>query len=616
MVKRGKFLIFLTSFLLFIVLFSYIVNDSEVQYTENNNINDNIEVSASLEGIENIIITKTVREVNISGYGLVSMEDTLTIKNLNNNPISSIFFGIPTDISEDLVFLEATGKDQNTLLTERSSMVMNGNEMVVAYFDSPLLPHQTRDVKFKHIYKNLLSYRIIEDQLVVFVTTIYPLVPYKMEDDLIATFNYPETASAVEGSWGFVNPMLFHIMFNFDLIKDKLEIDIITPFLENLGEQKGAIIFFTDSDHTQLEMKEINREIFISPWGIIKIKEQFSLMNLGLIDIVQFSLKVPQFAKDLYIYDDLGAIQGTLIKNLGTSKYKSVTFSLLQNRARITPNSTFKFNVEYFLPFEKYASLNWFQESIQIDLFTTIYEYLGRKQTINIIIDGCYNIDSITVSPEAIKTSKGSTTFIYKSDHVTPGETKIIQFTFTIDLFDILLRPFIFILIISLIASVYVLIVKTRKREEDITALIRKFMPVNEIREFCSLYEEKNALTLEIRQSEEDAKRKKMAKKKYKSILTKNSSKIDEIQREIIPFKKILMETSETFDNIVKRLDVLEAERISIKDSLTLLESRYKRGRLPSRAAYLKLSDDFKKRTKKIDRTIDKLIQQLRSYLL
>ncbi|MHA2131283.1 MAG: hypothetical protein ACW99L_15070, partial [Promethearchaeota archaeon] len=125
-----------------------------------------------------------------------------------------------------------------------------------------------------------------------------------------------------------------------------------------------------------------------------------------------------------------------------------------------------------------------------------------------------------------------------------------------------------------------------------------------------------NASILEIRQAEEDAKRKKIAKKNLKNILSKNTVKIDEIQKEIIPFKKVLIETGEIFDNIVKRLDILEAERISIKDSLNLLESRYKRGRLPSRAAYVKLSDDFKKRRKKIDRTIDKFLQQLRSYLL
>ena len=49
-----------------------------------------------------------------------------------------------------------------------------------------------------------------------------------------------------------------------------------------------------------------------------------------------------------------------------------------------------------------------------------------------------------------------------------------------------------------------------------------------------------------------------------------------EIQQEIKPFKKELLETNITFENVVKKLDLLEAERISIRDSLSLLESRYK----------------------------------------
>jgi hypothetical protein len=212
--------------------------------------------------------------------------------------------------------------------------------------------------------------------------------------------------------------------------------------------------------------------------------------------------------------------------------------------------------------------------------------------------------------------SHGTTTLLYSSSNISPEETKIIQITFTIDLFDLLLRPIIIILLIALVASIYVLRLKTSKKDREEELLKQEYIPVNEIREFCSLHEEKNALILEIRQAEEDAKRKKIAKKNLKNILNKNNSKIEEIQQELIPFKKILIETGETFENIVKRLDVLEAERISIKDSLNLLESRYKRGRLPSRAAYVKLSDDFKKRRKKVDRTIDKFIQQLRSYLL
>jgi len=617
MVKREKLLLFFTGFMLFLVMFSYIVNNAEVKYSDYNNINKNIETSGSLEGIENVIITKVRREATIDGLGLVNIEDSLTIKNLNNKPITSFFFGIPQDVSEDLIFLEVTGADQNTMLAERSSIVMNGYVMIIAYFDSPLLPHQSTVINFKHIYKNLITYSKVEEQALLYITTLYPLVPYKIDLDLIAIFNYPETATAVEAGWGFVNPTFFHIQYNFDLIKDEFEIDYISPFLENLGDRKGAIIFFIDSDITKLEMIEINRDIFISPWGIIRVNEEFSIMNKGLIEITEFSIKIPEFAKNLYIFDDLGEILGTSIELGDDALYNNVEFNLIQgNRIRIKENSTFRFNVEYYLPFENYVSLNWFQASIQIDLLTTIYDYLGRKQTINIIIDGCHNIDSITESPEAIQKSLGATILTYKADYVAPPEKKTIQITFTIDLFSMFLRPIIFIIVISLIASIFVIIIKTRKREEDIAALKREYIPVNEIREFSSLYEEKNALTIEIRQAEEDTKRKKMAKKKYKNILDKNTLKIDEIQKEIIPFKEALIETSDVFENIVKKLDIFEAERISVKDSLTLLESRYKRGRLPSRAAYIKLSDDFKKRRKKIDRSIDRLIQQLRSYLL
>ena len=72
-----------------------------------------------------------------------------------------------------------------------------------------------------------------------------------------------------------------------------------------------------------------------------------------------------------------------------------------------------------------------------------------------------------------------------------------------------------------------------------------------------------------------------IAKKKYRNILAKNAAKIEEIENEIVPFKKLVRETNDTFENILRKLDVLEAEAVSVKDSLNLLETRYKRGRLP-----------------------------------
>ncbi len=621
MLKKDRLLLVLIGFLLFVVFFSSIQENSALNYFDSDN-NKNPEFSANLEGIDNIIITKTERRANISSFGLLYIYDTLTFKNLNNNPIYSVFFGIPIGVSQDLIFFEATGIHENTLLAERSVMIMNDFEMIAVYFESPLLPQQESTIKFTHIYKDISTFstRINaegnEEQLIILITTVYPLIPYKMENEIAAIYFYPKTGSQIEAGWGFIDANFFSITYNFEIIKDDLGIDHIAPFLENLEDKSGAVIFYTDLSYTKLEIEEINREIFISPWGIIKVKEQISIKNSGYLETVQFQIRIPNVAKNLYVYDSLSEIQGVGIRSTSTPTQYLVDINLFQNRVLLIPNSTFTFNVEYNLPFENYISLNWFQQSIQLDLLTTTFQYLGKKQTINVIIDGCYSIDSVTMDPNAIKTSKGNTILTYESDFVNPIETEVIQIIYTINFFDLLLRPIIFIILISVIASLYILIVKTRKSKQDITALPKDLIPINEIREFCSLYEEKNALTLEIRQTEEDAKRKKIAKKKYKNILNKNTSKIDEIQVEITPFKKIVMNASETFENIVKRLDVLEAERISVKDSLTLLESRYKRGRLPSRAAYLKLSDDFKKRSKKIDRTIDKFIQQLRSYLL
>ena len=157
-------------------------------------------------------------------------------------------------------------------------------------------------------------------------------------------------------------------------------------------------------------------------------------------------------------------------------------------------------------------------------------------------------------------------------------------------------------------------LIKSKKEEKVI--IDRGKLPVTDIREYCSLLEEKNALLLEIRQAEEDVKRKKIIKKKYKNIVNKNTAKVDEIDKELVPFKKIVKEIDANFENIVKKIELLEAERVSVRDSLNLLEARYKRGRLPSKAAYLKLSDNFLRRQRKIDRSIDRTIQQLRSYIL
>ncbi|MHA1342627.1 MAG: hypothetical protein ACTSQG_01460 [Promethearchaeota archaeon] len=609
--KRQGIYILISGIFLFIIVLS-IIPQSSNNFMIIDDETRSPRTSASLEGYKDILITDIERKANLSNYGLLNIIDKIKVENKNSNPITAIFIGVPLAHSEDLIFFEATGEEKNTLIAERSNMVMNDFEMIAIYFDTPLKPQEKKTIRFVQSYKDLLLYSLnpSNDQEITYHGYVYPILPYKIEGKIIAKYFAPEssTISSVQ-PWGKTSANN-SITFDFSNI---------TPFLENLGEKQNFTLIYKDNSITKLEVIELTREIFVSPWNILKVKEEYSFQNKGEKSISYLEFQIPGECRDIKVYDDLGEILGVEINpkwNYTGLKHKDLTIDLSENRVTITPNSKFKLTIEYNLISYQYYSQNWFLKSVQIDMLTTTFDYMGRDITIKFEIDGCLKIDSMSDPPDSIESGRGTTIIEYYYDYLSSYEKKEIQFTFVIDLFDMLIRPVSFALLIALLCSAYVLYVKSKKEGAEADVLKKDILPLNEIREFCSLYEEKNALFLEIRQAEEDTKRKKIAKKKYRNILNKNTAKIEEIEKEIIPFRKIVMEISETFENIIKRLEILEAERVSVKDSLNLLETRYKRGRLPSRAAYIKLADNFLRRRNKIDRSIDKLIQQLRSYLL
>lgn len=612
MFNRKKLLFLIIGTLIIIVMLSKVPTSSTNTYG-GQYIEEYPRISASLEGSEKLIATSINRDAELNGYGVVNIVDSIAFKNLNTNPINSIFIGVPLSRSDDLVFFEATGEHENTLLSERAEFVMDEYEMIAIYFDTPLLPQQVKTIKFVQTYKDMLVYEKEEGiaQEINFTSIVLPVLPYKAEGQIIANFEIPSSSQLESNNLGEIQPGGKSVTY----VESSLELE---PFLENLAIKTIQIVF-TDNTLTKLEVNEILREIHINPFGTIKVKEEYLIKNSGATSIDELSFEIPGPAKAITVYDDLGEILGVEVdpeENYFNLTYKDLTIDLSENRVKINPDTKFRFTIQYFLPFEKYVTLNWFQESIKMDVLTSIYQFLGKDQIIKIIIEGCFSLDYVSESTDAIEHTGNSLILVFMSDYVSPLERKEIQFTFTINFFDIALRPLIFIILIALISAAYVLIIKSRKEEAVIAAFRKELIPVNEIREFCSLLEEKSALILEIRQAEVDVKRKKIIKKKYKNILNKNTSKIQEIENEIVPFKKVVMEVNATFENLVKKIELLETERVSVKDSLNLLETRYKRGRLPSKTAYLKLSENFLRRRKKIDRSIDKTIQQLRSYLL
>ncbi len=570
-------------------------------------------ISADIAGMNDVLITNISREVEISGYGIVTIEDTIEIQNNYVNPISSIYIGFLEMDSDKLIYYKATKSDRKTtLLVERSSLRSGEYEMIAIYFNSPLLPSQKKSIIFMQTVIDSVTYSALSggnSHQLTYTGPVFPLLPYKADGSIISV--YKASSNIASAEWGTIDGKT--VLYNLD---DK-GLTYLEPFLGNLDENDKLItIQYIESTLTKLEVTNLNREIFISPWGIIRVTDEITITNNGEITKYSLNFKIPSLASSISVSDNFGQILGVQISgsDVTINFISSSAFNL--NRPPLTPDSSFKFILKYNLPFEQYFSLNWFQESIHMNLHTTNFDYLVRDHSIHLKIDGCLSIDAITVPPDAIQSSQGTMRISYYSDYISPLEANIIQFTFTIDIFELLLRPIIFILSIIAISSAFVIINKTRKKMEGVEMITKEVIPKHEIREYCSLSEEKNALIIEIRATTEALKRKKITKKKYKNIIDKNTPKIEEIERELIPFKQSLIDIGPVFENIVRKIEFLDAERISIDDGLNLLEARYKEGKLPSRSSYQKLADNFLKRRRKIDRNYDKLIQQLRNYLL
>lgn len=116
------------------------------------------------------------------------------------------------------------------------------------------------------------------------------------------------------------------------------------------------------------------------------------------------------------------------------------------------------------------------------------------------------------------------------------------------------------------------------------------------------------------KKNQADLLRRKIQKKVYAKQMKILNTKIKEIDEELTPFKRELIHSTTDIKFILQKLDYFEAEKISVKDSITLLSDRYKKGKLPSKAAFDRLSDDLLKRLSAAQKSIDRYVNELRAF--
>lgn len=606
--KNKRVLLF--SFLFALLIFCSLISVLKNKKSENLQVDIALKQSSILDTFEGVQITELYRNVEFSGNGLLTAEDTFTIKNIHNNPISFITMGIDKSFFENLIYYDAKGPYSESLDVQFSETMIETFKMIYIFFNSPLLPSQEILITFTHSYKDLCNFSVMsvgqeQIQTIVFNFYIYPIVPYEV-DYVGIFFTHPEIGEEILT----INDSGEEGIFEGGFLQYSKE--LMMPFYYKL-----IIGTFDYSENTKLQFDKILRKITFNSLGYIIVDETLTIHNTGAIPIAEFSVKIPAVVSEVEVFDYLGPIQGTTLgaePNLD-GVTKDLTISLTTNRVILGVDSKFDVSIRYQLPYDEYHVFNWLYNSISIDLLLTKCDYITYDQEIQILIDGCENIMSITKQPDSIETLGDDLVLIFTEDIISPLDEKHINIIYTLNFLEILMRPLIFTVLFMILFTSFVIITKIRKEELPIDAYRKKDIPIKELREFYSLYEEKNTIYLDLQLADDDVKRKKLTKKKYLNELKKYELRLKSLENELAPLRKILEESTKIFENIFKKLELFEAERLSLKDNINLLETRYKRGKLPSKSAYEKLLGDFLKRREKVRKAIDRQINELKAYL-
>ena len=594
--KKTRLIIIISvmAFLMVLVMPMIVKADSQIPVYEDPNLITNSDVK---------------RDVYVGNYGIVKVVDNFTIKNVGSGLKTYIQIGIPKIIQsydynfgEKLTSIKCFGEGEESLVIEKLPYDGSGIQKWNIYLVDPLYPEETTSYRMEMVFFDLIDYSYYDSSsggyLMVFYSvpsSPYPIDYYELE------MHRPER-SASESSTGFNQ-------------------SDISPWNNEIYTWYYAI---DTTSHSIIECIYGSRSINIDSWGYIEVLDFYRIKNIGDVALQTFELSIPSniINGTFKIYDLVSGLlydeyyPDTVAKGIDaniTVKWSGSSGS----RSPLYKNQEASIYILYRLPLEEYVTLNGDKIRLSLDLIMNQAEWAVKDFTINVILPIGASIVTFPSTIQSVLNVGGTTTLSNHYEIITnldAVEVNLEYYMFGNFLWS-LSRPLIFVML-SIFALAAYIIIRREVQAEKIIMARPKLVPSAIIREFISLYSEKVALDLDLEKLENTYSKGKIKKRNFRIQYKIIERKLIDLDREIKELDYHFVSAGGRFKKIIESLDLYEAEKIHARDGIKNLEKRYKMTGRISSTAFQKLRDDSLKRLAKAKSNIDKIIEELRGYLV
>ncbi|MGQ4834074.1 MAG: hypothetical protein ACP6IS_09290 [Candidatus Asgardarchaeia archaeon] len=556
--------------------------------------NDNLNVT--FPSNVNVTVVKVERDILPDIYGLLIVNDTFTIFNNEESLVSYFVFYIPNNFTKYLNHISGIS-NLNTRLTliRTESEYINYTKFVVL-LDAPIYPFENYTFTINMVYTNLIKLQQSEQQSFLIDYYLFPIIPHNV-------------------SWMYVKVKLPLSAVKQDIYPDfNGTADTFGHNRYNVPAMKYETFNIT-YEFTQtpiVEYSYIVKHIRLYPTlGFIYVVENHNVKNLGKEILNNLAVYIPNRSYDIVAVDDYGKLT-TYPHTVGNKIAVTTRF-----RLDIKPNYTYQFNISYKVPLDELVREDGLSYLLNVDANPHI-PILIRNYTIDIAFP-----EGLSIVEYFLDIDSNAANVIYEGNSIRMLAHNITHLYFNslivrylVTFIPNYLKLAFFSSLVGLISALYVLSRKTLVKYLPIErrAVVEEAIPVDLIREFTDLYDEKLGIIFELEKLEDDLAAGKIKKKQYLSKKATLENELKNVIKRLEPVKEELRKAGHRYAERVRRLEILEEERERAKASLEFLEKRYRLKKI-RKSVYEKLVDEQMKKLRKATEEIDRIIFDLRQLI-
>jgi len=524
------------------------------------------------------------RLVQIETGGAVIITDSLRLsatKNETIGPLRGLVIGLPQQYRGNLFYYFAY--DDAGRLSVKANVDLDGFYGIDIEFREAINLAETDSYNFSVVYVFSRLIALSGERFDV-VFPYYPVADREVNFYNLTVILPPRTIY-VNSSLPFDNRTVTTPLYSYQIL-NRTESNV-GPFTN-----QSVLITFGHSGFPKrfflVDVNQLERTITVDPWGSLLVSDFYQITNEGE-SLSQIVFYLPINASDVSAQDVYGSLKVGAEPEENGNKPFSVSM-----REGLRKDDRVKLTLNYRLPFKKYIRQNGFDNyTLALD-FLNLGQYVARKVSVEVIL------------PEGAR-SESKTNSDYSN--VTRFHNLNFDLTYRYNILWASFRPVSWVGLSATIFSAVLYLRRTAK--PAVVAAPVTPVPVETLRRFVNAHEEKTRILLELKSMERQVRSGKLSKRRQRLRRVSLGNRLSTLQKELTGLRSEIGAVGGRYADLMRRLEVAEAELETLEENIQRVEARYRRKDLSAEASR-RLLDEYSRRRERTENIISDVILRLK----